>query len=282
LKIKSLLREPLLHFLLIGGALFSLYGKVAPPADEGKQITVTQSGIAALADQFQATRSRPPTPVELQGLFDGYVRDEVLFREGVALGLLDDDPVIKRRVRQKLEVLIEEEGRAGTPSDAQLSAYLGNNAAKFRIPPVLSFEQLLFDPTNYGDELESALSASIAALNGGATLQSQGKLSLLPGQVEKLPLDLVIRDFGEQFGKALESAPLGQWFGPVSSGFGVHLVRINERQPAFVPALDEARRAVLREWENDQREAALANNYARLLKEYVVVIEGENAEATGK
>jgi hypothetical protein len=159
---------------------------------------------------------------------------------------------------------------------------LGNNAAKFRIPPVLSFEQLLFDPTNYGDELESALSASIAALNGGATLQSQGKPSLLPGQVEKLPLDLVIRDFGEQFGKALESAPLGQWFGPVSSGFGVHLVRINERQPAFVPALDEARRAVLREWENDQREAALANNYARLLKEYVVVIEGENAEATGK
>ena len=279
MKIRSLLREPLLHFLLIGMALFLLYGKVAPPSDDGNQLTVTQSGIAALADQFQATWSRPPTPVELKGLVDSYVRDEILFREGVALGLVKDDPVIKRRVRQKLEVLIEEEGRAGTPSDAELTAYLNKNAATFHMPPVLSFQQVLFDPATYGDTLESALSASIAALNGGATAESQGKPSMLPSQVEKLPLDLVVRDFGEQFGKALETAPVGQWIGPVRSGFGVHLVYISERKPGYLPALDEARKAVTREWENDQRKAALANNYARLLKEYDVVIEGENVEA---
>ena len=279
MKIRSLLREPLLHFLLIGMLLFLLYGKVAPPSADGNRITVNRTVIAALASQFQATWSRPPTPVELNGLVDSYVRDEVLFREGTALGLLKDDPVIKRRVRQKLEVLIEEEGKSATPSDAELTAYLSRNAAEFRMPPALSFQQVLFDPASYGDLLESALTASMAALNSGATAESQGKPSMLPSHVEKLPLDLVIREFGDDFGHALESAPVGQWIGPIRSGFGVHLVRISERTPGYVPALDEARKAVTREWENDQREAALANNYARLLKEYSVVIEGENAEA---
>ena len=279
MKIRSLLREPLLHFLLIGMLLFLLYGKVAPPSADGNRITVNRTVIAALASQFQATWSRPPTPVELNGLVDSYVRDEVLFREGTALGLLKDDPVIKRRVRQKLEVLIEEEGKSATPSDAELTAYLSRNAAEFRMPSVLSFQQVLFDPASYGDQLESALTASMAALNSGATAESQGKPSMLPSHVEKLPLDLVIREFGDDFGHALESAPVGQWIGPIRSGFGVHLVRISERTPGYVPALDEARKAVTREWENDQREAALANNYARLLKEYSVVIEGESAEA---
>lgn len=147
------------------------------------------------------------------------------------------------------------------------------------MPPALSFQQVLFDPASYGDQLESALTASMAALNSGATAESQGKPSMLPSHVEKLPLDLVIREFGDDFGNALESAPVGQWIGPIRSGFGVHLVRISERTPGYAPALDEARKAVTREWENDQREAALANNYARLLKEYSVVIEGESAEA---
>jgi hypothetical protein len=282
LKITSLLKEPLLHFLLIGMLLFLLYGKVAPNSADGNRITVNRAVIAGLATQFQATWSRPPTAVELNGLVDNYVRDEILFREGVALGLVKDDAVIKRRVRQKLEVLIEEEGKSGGASDAELSSYLSKNAAKFLMPPVLSFEQVFFDPDQYGGQLESAMTASLAALNKGATPESQGKGSMLPKRVEKLPLDLVVRDFGEEFGKALVTAPVGQWVGPVRSGFGVHLLRITERKPGYVPALDEARKAVTREWENDQREAALASNYARLRKDYNVVIEGENAEATAR
>ncbi len=282
MNIRSLLREPLLHFLLIGMALFLLYGRAAPPADDGNRITVTRAGIATLTSRFEATWSRPPTPVELQGLIDSYVRDEILFREGVALGLLKDDPVIKRRVRQKLEVLIEEEGKSGAASDVELTAYLNKHAAKFRMPPVLSFEQVLFDPANYGDQLEPALTAAKTALIGGATPESQGNPSMLPTRVEQLSLDLVARDFGDEFGKALETAPVGEWVGPVHSGFGVHLVRISERKPGYLPALEESRKAVTREWENDQREAAMASNYARLLKNYDVVIEGESAGAAAR
>jgi len=282
LKIGFVLREPLLHFLLIGMLLFLLFGKVAPRSDEGTRITVDRTAIAALAGQFQATWSRPPTRDEVNGLVDSYIRDEILYREGVALGLVKDDPVIKRRVRQKLEVLIEEEGEAGAAGDVELGAYLSNNAEKFRMPPVLSFDQVLFDPADYGDNLESALKTSLVALNGGAAPESQGKSSMLPMHVEDLPMDLVVRDFGDEFGKALEAAPVGQWLGPIRSGFGVHLVRIAERKPGYLPALDEARKAVTREWESDRRQASLAANYARLRKDYDVVIEGENAEAAAK
>lgn len=282
MRIRSLLQEPLLHFLLMGLLLFLLYGQVAPPSAEGNRITVSRAVIAALATQFQATWSRPPTAVELNGLVESYVRDEILFREGVALGLVKDDPVIKRRVRQKLEVLIEEEGKSAGATDAELSAYLGKNAAKFRLPPVLSFDQVFFDPARYGDQLDSTVVASLAALNKGATPESQGQGSMLPARVDQLPLDLVVRDFGAEFGQALETAPVGQWTGPVPSGFGVHLVRITGRKPGYVPSLDEARQAVTREWENDQREAALASNYARLRKDYDVVIEGESAEAPAR
>ncbi len=282
MKIGSVLREPLLHFLLIGMLLFLLFGKVAPPSDEGTRITVDRSAIAALAGQFQATWSRPPTRDEVNGLIDAYVRDEILYREGVALGLVKDDPVIKRRVRQKLEVLIEEEGEAGAPGDIELSAYLNKNAEKFRMPPVLSFDQVLFDPADYGDNLESALKASMAALNGGAAPESQGKSSMLPMRVKDLPMDQVVRDFGDDFGKALDAAPVGQWLEPLRSGFGVHLVRIAERTPGYLPPLDEARKAVTREWENGRRQAALEASYARLRKDYDVVIEGEGAEAAAR
>lgn len=282
MKIGSLWREPLLHFLLVGLLLFLVYGRVAPPSDDGNRILVSQSDIAALARQFQATWSRPPTPAELQGIVDSHVRDEILFREGAALGLLTGDPVIKRRVRQKLEVLIEEENKSGAVSDAELAAYLERNAAAFRVPPVLDFEQVVFDPSAYGDALESAMAASKAALNGGAPAASQGRGSMLPIRVEGLPLDRVARDFGDDFARALENAPVGSWIGPVRSGFGLHLVRISARTPGYVPGLDEARKAVTREWENERRQAALADNYARLLEQYEVVIEGESAAAPAR
>lgn len=282
LNIKAVVREPLLHFLLIGLLLFLVYGKVAPPSDEGSRITVNRMLIAGLASQFQATWSRPPTREELTGLIENYVRDEILYREGLALGLDGDDPVIKRRIRQKLEVLIEEEGKTGAPTDAELGAYLSKNAQAFRMPPVLTFDQVLFDPADYGNELDAALAASMAALKGGAAPESQGHRSLLPVHLEKQPLDMVARDFGEDFGKAMESVPVGEWSGPVRSGFGVHLVRVSEREPGYLPSLDQSRMAVTRDWENTRRKAALEANYARLRKDYDVVIEDDGKEAEAK
>ncbi len=276
---RSLWREPLLHFLLIGLLLFLLYDLVAPPSQEGSRITVDQAAIATLAQQFTATWSRAPTTSEMDELIKAYVRDEVMFREGVALGLAKDDAVIKRRVRQKLEVLAEEEGGTGAPTDAQLGAYLSENADKFRRPAVLSLQQVLFDPDELGNELESTLAAALVALNQGDNPQTHGKGSLLPSRLEARPLDLVAREFGPDFANALSDAPLGQWFGPVPSAFGVHLVRIGERKPGYLPSLEESRKQVASEWESDRRKAAVEANYQRLLQDYEVVIDAGNTES---
>lgn len=268
-------REPLFHFLLIGLALFLFHGWVAPASREPGRIVVDQAVLSTLAAQFETVWSRPPSAPELAALVDGYVRDEVLYREGVALGLAKDDAVIKRRVRQKLEVLAEEERSAAAPTEAELAGYLAANPDKYRRPPVLSFEQVVFDPDEPGERLAATLSAAKAALDDGAPPQSQGKRSLLPGRSERRPLDLVAREFGDGFAAALASAPGSEWFGPVRSVFGVHLVRVTEFSPGRLPTLDEARTAVARDWEADRRKAAVDANYKRLLENYDVVMDPE-------
>lgn len=278
LNIKSLAREPLVHFLLIGLGLFLIYGKFAPASSDSQRIVISQSVVDEISRQFTSTWTRPPTQEELKNLIDGYIKDEVLYREGVALGLDRDDPVIKRRLRQKLEVIIEEEG-SQAPTDADLNGYLAKHADMFRLPPVVSFDQVLFNPSEYGNGLEQVFNASKAAVEGGASPDSQGSASMLPKHVEQLSVDLVARDFGEEFGKSLVTAPVGKWLGPVASGFGVHLLRVTERKDGYLPTLDEARKAVTREWENERRKASLESNYARIKSQYDVVIEANAATA---
>ena len=166
----------------------------------------------------------------------------------------------------------------------ELSRALDEATGEYRIHAQVLGPRAAFPASWRAEEipLDAAIATALAALEGGATAASQGRGSMLPSRVEKQPLDLVARDFGEDFAKALEGAPVGQWTGPVRSGFGLHLVRVNTRTPAYVPGLDEARKAVTREWENERRQAALADNYARLLGEYDVVIEAAGTEATAR
>ena len=152
----------MLHFLLIGLALFIYYGRVAPDGGSERSIVVSQAQVDELGRRFQATWNRPPTAQELSGLVDNYVSDEILYREGKTLGLDRDDAVIKRRVRQKLEVMAEEAGERAAPTDAELTAYLNAHPEKFARAALVSFEQLYFDPAKPG--VESRIKAANAAL----------------------------------------------------------------------------------------------------------------------
>jgi hypothetical protein len=139
-------REPMLHFLLIGALLFFAYGRLNPadPAS-GERIVVSQALVDDLARQYQTRWMRPASEQELAGLVEAHVRDEIMFREGVALGLDRDDPVIKRRVRQKFDVMAEEQLARAAPGDAELQAYLTQHAQRFARPARVSFEQIYFD-----------------------------------------------------------------------------------------------------------------------------------------
>jgi hypothetical protein len=271
--LRTLVREPLLHFLLIGLALFLWYGRVAPAGTDPSRIVVTQAQVDLMVRQFQATWSRPPTPPELRGLVDTYVTDEMFFREGRDLGLGEDDAVIKRRIQQKYQVMSEEMLATESPSEDELAKYLEHHADRFRSPDTMTFEQVVVADTGPGAEREVELARK--ALDGGADPANVGKPTMLPLREDGASLDLVARDFGQEFVRQLALAPLGQWFGPVQSAFGTHVVRVTQRTPGALPALDDIRVAVTREWERERRERALESNLAELRRKYPVVIEAK-------
>lgn len=267
---RRILREPLLHFLLLGLALFLYFGRVAPEDDGGRRIVVSQAQVDMLATQFQSTWNRPATAEEINGLVDNWIREEILYREGKALGLDRDDAVIRRRVRQKLDVMIEESATQAPPSEAHLQAYLDAHPDTFRQPPLVSFRQIYLGADA---EVEQRAASALAALARGADPASLGQPTLQPLEGERQPLDLVARDFGREFADQLAVAPIGEWGGPFASGFGGHLVQVTWRQAAAVPALADVRDIVLREWENARRQRAHAESLASLRSRYEIDIQ---------
>ena len=275
MRTRRLLQEPILHFLLIGIALFVVYGKVAAPNRAGMSIVVSERMIDEMAREHEARWTRKPSDQELAGLVDSYVRDEILYREGLALGLDHDDALIKRRVRQKFEVIAEEKSAREIPTDADLAAYVTKNAVRFRLPASVSFDQIFLDGAATPAGVKRADAAARAALSRGADPGKLGQSSVLPSRVENTAQDLVARDFGTEFARQIEIAPLGQWSGPIASSFGAHLVHVTGRTPAVLPELESIRRIVAREWENERRASALSDRYRTLRGRYTVVIEAK-------
>lgn len=277
--LRKILSEPLLHFLLLGAAFFVLYQLVAPKLSADHKIVVTDATVAMLAQRYQSVWMRPPTMEELQLLMDNYIREEILYREGLALGLDRNDPVIQRRVLQKLDVLTEESSSLSAPTDAELDAYLQANAERYALPSTLSFEQVLFDPIRHGAALQAQLDAALAKLTAGADPASLGDSTLLPARAVSMPLDQVARDYGDDFAAAVQDLQVGSWQGPVRSGFGVHIVRIDSKSPGQVPSLAAVRAAVERDWENARRSEGREVYYQDLLKGYEIQIEADLSSA---
>src|SRR5690349_21627106 len=195
--IRTLLVEPMLHFLLIGIALFGAYRWVSPGDSGGRRIVITQGVVDDLVTQHVAARGREPSTPELNGLIESYVRDEILYREGVRLGLERDDIVVKRRVRQKIEMIAEEDASTRAPSDAELSAYLAANQARFVQPAILSFEQVFIGQSTSGPGMVHAVALTREALQKGGDSERLGQPTLLPHRMTRTPADLVARDFGD-------------------------------------------------------------------------------------
>lgn len=273
--LRQLLREPLVHFLGLGLALFALYALVAPSDVGDDRIVISAAAVAALEAQYQKLWGRPPTAQELNALIDARVADEIRTREGIAMGLDKDDAVINRRVRQKYDLMAEEEDSA-EPTEADFQAYLKANPDKFREPPVLSFRQIMVPLTGGEAEIETRIRQTRKALDSGTIPETAA--SLLPATMSEVPLDLVARDFGSRFAQALGAAPLGVWAGPTASAYGLHFVKVEARTPDQLPPLAEIRAKVSREWENARRTKAREARLAELRTRYEVVIEGQSAK----
>ena len=270
---RKLFGEPLLHFLLVGIALFGVYRWVSPRDFGGGRIVITQGIVDDLVTQHVAARGREPSTIELNHLIESYVRDEILYREGVRLGLERDDIVVKRRVRQKIEMIAEEDASTRAPTDADLSAYLAAHQTRFAQPAILSFEQVFVGESRSGPNVVQVVAVTRDALRKGADPEELGRPTLLPHRMTQTPADLVARDFGASFAAALEKVAVGEWVGPIDSSFGAHYVRVSDRTPAAAPQLAAVRDHVVREWENDRRQRARNDAYTKMRSEYDVAVE---------
>jgi hypothetical protein len=265
--------EPLAQFLLIGAGLFLLHAALRSREPVG-EIRVSQGQLASLAALHERAWMRPPTRRELEGLMEGWIREEVAEREARAMGLDRNDPVIRRRLRQKLEFLSEQRADQRHPSQADLQTWLRDHPDRYRRDPAYSFEQVFLDPTSGADPPERRAAALLARLNGVAPPDPAGlgdPLLLLEPRFEALPGREVERLFGRDFAAALARLKPGAWVGPLQSGYGEHLVKLERVVPGLVPPLAEVREEVERDWRQDQRQRQREADDRRWLSRYRVV-----------
>lgn len=286
---RRLVREPLLHFLLLGGVIFAIFAFVSRnEANRPGEIVVTEGRIASLSTAFSRVWQRPPSADELDGLIRDYVRDEVLSREALALGLDKDDTVIRRRLRQKLEFVSEDVAALAEPTEEQLSTYLKEHREAFRTDRRFTFSQVHLDPQRRGENLApdaARLLARLELAGPTADVSTLGDSRMLEDQFVALPAGEVARQFGEGFAAKMGELQVGRWQGPIESGYGAHLVLVRERTEGRVPALEEVRDTVRRAWMNARRQEANEKFYQALLHRYTVTVErrpvGKGARETG-
>jgi hypothetical protein len=276
--LKSILREPLVHFLLLGAALFALDAWLRPTAatPANTEIVVSEARIRNLAQNFRRTWQRPPTREELDGLVESHVREEVFYREALALGLDRDDTIIRRRLQQKVEFISEEAAALAQPTDEELNAYLKANADAFRVEPRVTFSQIYLDPRKRSSTLDADAKRLLAALNSGSASQDPARLGdrlmMLEPRYEGESKTELARLFGNEFAEALVKQPAGQWAGPIASGYGVHLVKVESLVAGGLPELAAVRPLVEREWANAKRQELSKVFYEKLRAKYAIKV----------
>jgi hypothetical protein len=283
--LSALVREPLLHYLLLGLLAYGLYsflgeggGAYEPP---DRVLEFSAERIRALGDLWRKKWNRPPTEKELRGQIEALVREEILSREAIALSLDRDDSVVRRRLAQKLEYLIRDLAPPPAPTEAELLAFLDAEAERYRRPPRIAFTHVFFSPDRRGAKVYREAAAALARLKEDPDLDRSrlGDVILLEPDQPLERLTEIERRFGPDFAKGLDECPEGVWSGPVPSSYGLHLVRVTERKEGGPPALDEIRDEVRRDLMVRRSEEARRAFYENLRKLYRVDLDEEAIRA---
>ncbi len=289
-----LLREPLVQFLLIGAVLFGAYhylqpaGSTAPAPQEtqaatsaaqsgpapSRQIVLTLDQLTRLATVFEAQWGREPTPRELDRLVEAEVKEEILYREGLALGLDKDDEIVRRRMAQKMQFLAEDVAAAHQPTEAELKAWFGENAKLFEEPARVSFRHLYFSPDRRGANARADAEKALAEVKGEpqAVKFAGTDPFMFQDFYRDKTAEYLDKEFGPPFTAAVEKLPAGSWQGPIQSGFGWHLVFVDAVIPARAPAIEEILPDVKEAWLAHQKQQAVKKAYEDMRAKYTVLM----------
>jgi hypothetical protein len=271
LRLRTWLREPLVHFVLIGAGIFAAHAWLRGPPDS--QITVSAEFIEGLREEHQTRTGRPPTAEETRGLVTRYVEEEVLHREALALGLDTGDVIVRRRLVQKMQFLLEDEAAAVEPSDEELQAHLDATADRYRSPPVISFRHVFVSRDRRGEGAKAEAARLLEALRGGGDPGSLGDPFLQGSAWSRRAAKEIDAVFGAAFAEGAFAAKEGSWEGPIESSYGAHLIFVSDRAEGRAPALSEVRAKVREDWRAARREEARRAAMERLRARYKVVID---------
>ena len=276
---KRWLHEPLLHFLLIGVALFAGYRALNPQPSRptsSPRIEITDDDLRQLDVAWVAQWQRHPTSEEMRGLLEGKVREEILYREALALGLDQGDTIVKRRLAQKMEFLAEDVSALRDSGVDELRAWFAKNEKRFALPGRVSFRHLYFSLDRRG---ERAREAAVSAREQLAGKPADSPLAATPADSfmfqdhygDRTP-EQVANVFGTTFAAAVFQLTPGSWQGPIESGLGWHLVWVDSMTPGRVPAFEEIEPAVKSGWIDDQRAESRRQAFDAMKARYEVVL----------
>lgn len=276
--LKKFMREPLVHFILIGCSLFVIYSLITPgtSTSSSNRIELTQDDLNQLKLSWAAQWQRPPSADELRGLIDEKLQKEILYREGIALGLDQNDEIIKRRMAQKMEFLAEDVSSVPEPSSSELKAWFEQNSARFTLPGLLTFRHLYFSPDKRGAktqaDAEQALEKLAVNLNDEQKAALADKFMFQNYYADSSP-EQIAKTFGTQFSEAVFKLAAGRWHGPIESGLGWHLVWIEAVTPGRVPEFDAVDSTQLKsEWMTDQRAESKRKSFELMKQRYEIVV----------
>jgi peptidyl-prolyl cis-trans isomerase C len=277
--VKRWLREPLLHFLIIGLVLFGFYAYInrgRSGTASPKQIGLSFDELRTMTAYFESQWHRPPTSQEFQAMVEDKIKEEVLYREGLVMGLDKDDTIVKRRMAQKAQFLAEDVAAAHEPSIAELKAWFEKNTEKFALPSRCSFRHIYFSPdkraTNTRDDATKAL-ARIAGQPEDSTMSTSvaDRFMFQDYYGDRTP-SAIAKEFGPQFAVALEKLKPGSWQGPIESGYGWHLVFVDTVIPGRIPAFEEVESEVKTAWLSEQKAQAWQKAYQTMRAKYTVLL----------
>jgi len=278
-KLTRLFTEPLIQFLIIGACIYGAFALFGTPEEDFRdtRVHVDSARINAFISEWESRWNRPPTREEIDGLIQSYIKEDVLFRQAVAMGLNEDDPITRRRMAQKLEFLTSDLAMMVQPAEGELEKYFSENSEAYRAPDRMTFSQVFFDPDSRGNKtLEDAEEALVKLQASGAPTEE----SMQVGDGLMLQRDFVsvtrmeaARQMGSGFVEAVVQLEPGSWHGPVLSGYGVHLVYVYSYEKAPPAVFEEVQAAVLENWQGEQREKFNADFLENLKTRYEIVID---------
>jgi peptidyl-prolyl cis-trans isomerase C len=278
------LGEPLLHFLLIGAALFAAYAALNRNPDDQKdqrRIVITADDLSQMTIATLAQGRSAPTIEQMRNLLEAKIREEVLYREALSMGLDKGDVIVKRRMLQKMDFLAEDLSDLREPSREELQAWFKNNAQRFVYPPRISFRHLYFSFDKHGAKTADAAARALKEIVGKPADSPEAAALADPFMfrdyyADRSP-DQVGTEFGGKFERSVFDLKPGSWLGPLESGFGWHLVFVDSLTPGRVPEFAEVESEVKSEWIKDQRAEFKRKAYEAMKTRYEIVLPAERA-----